>query len=92
MRAIALALASAATLLLVDTAAFAHQHFNGGWSVELITEAGSCNPTYTFPLTVQAGQVHLGGPEGMVVATVTSQGAVKGGAERGSIKAEVAAV
>ncbi len=90
MRAIALALTSGATLLLINVAALAHQHFEGGWSVEFITEAGSCNPTYTFPLTVQAGQVRLGGAEGMVVATVTSQGAVKGGAERGSIKAEVA--
>ncbi len=89
MRAIAYVLLSTAALVLSQGTASARQHLNGNWVVDLTTETGTCRPTYTFPLTIQAGQVHLGGPEGMVVGTVSPEGAVRGGADRGSIRADV---
>lgn len=34
-------------------------HFNGSWSVELVTESGLCDSRYSYSVAVQDGQVRL---------------------------------
>lgn len=40
-----------------STAASASAHFDGQWSVELITQKGSCEPTYSWSVAVTDGRI-----------------------------------
>lgn len=90
MRIIALALASGTALALSGNAVPAQQPFDGNWSVDVVTERGSCSRTYRFPMVIQKGQVRYGGPlEIGVSVAVTSAGAVQGSVGRGAVQANV---
>ncbi len=90
MQTIALACASGVALALTGSAASAQQQFNGNWSVDVITERGSCSRSYRFPMVIQNGQVQYGGPlEIGVSVTVTGSGVVQGSVGRGSLQANV---
>ncbi len=90
MRIVTLALASGAALALTGSAASAQQQFNGNWSVDVVTEKGSCSRSYRFPMIIQNGQVRYGGPlEIGVAVTITSGGVVQGSVGRGAVQANV---
>jgi hypothetical protein len=42
--------------------------FNGTWSVRLVTEAGSCDPSYLYTVAVQDGQVRPAAATGAQVS------------------------
>ncbi|HEV2559789.1 MAG TPA: hypothetical protein VGU45_14280 [Microvirga sp.] len=89
MRIISLAL-SCAVLALSAGAASAQQQFNGNWSVEVITETGSCDRAYRFPVVIRNGQVSYGGPESVNASgKVTPSGSLRGTLGRGSAQASV---
>ena len=54
--------------------AFAETPFDGLWNVTILTNAGSCEPTARYPLTVTDGRVS-GAPD--VSGSVGREGAVK---------------
>ncbi len=90
MRIIALAFASGAALTLVGSAVSAQQQFDGNWSVDVITERGSCSKAYRFPMVIQNGQVRYSGPLDIGVAVaVASSGVVQGNVGRGAVQAAV---
>jgi hypothetical protein len=90
MRTLSLALAAGAALTIMGGPASAQQQFNGNWSVEVITENGSCDRAYRFPVVIRNGQVRYGGPESIDVSgAVTSSGAIRGSLGRGSAQAMV---
>jgi hypothetical protein len=77
-------------LVLTGGAASAQQQFNGNWSIEVITESGSCDRAYRFPVVIQDGQVRYGGPERVGVSgAVTATGDIRGSVGRGSAQANV---
>jgi hypothetical protein len=89
MRVMALMLVSAAALATTGNAASAGQHFTGSWNVEVLSESGTCNSTYRFPVVVQGGLVRYGGADGFGVATVTAKGTVRGSLQRGPVQANL---
>ncbi len=90
MRIISLTIAFGVALALTGGAASAQQQFDGNWSIEVITESGSCDRAYRFPVMIQDGQVRYGGPERVnVSAAVTPTGDIRGSVGRGSAQANV---
>lgn len=90
MRFMTLALASGAALAMAVSTASAQQQFDGNWSVNVVTEKGSCSRVYRFPMVIQNGQIRYGGPlEIAVSVAVTSSGIVQGSVGRGAVQANV---
>jgi hypothetical protein len=57
--------------------------FDGSWTVSIMTQSGSCNPTYTFPVSIVDGR--LDGANGALLGTVNARGSVSvmlGGSDR----------
>ena len=83
MRINPLTLAFGIAMVLPGGGASAQQQFNGNWSIEVLTESGSCDKAYRFPLVIQNGQVRYGGPERVnVTGAVTSTGDIRGSVGR----------
>ncbi len=90
MQIIPLTLASGVALILTIGVAPAQQQFNCNWSLEVITESGSCDKAYRFPVMIQNGQVRYGGPQRVNVSgAVTSTGDIRGSVGRGLAQANV---
>ena len=90
MRMIPFTVAFAGALALTGGTVSAQQQFNGDWSIEVITESGSCDRAYRFPVVIQNGQVRYGGPERVNVSgAVTPTGDIRGSVGRGSAQANV---
>ncbi len=90
MRIIPLTIAGGIALALTGGVASAQQQFNGDWSIEVITESGSCDRAYRFPVMIQNGQVRYGGPQRVSVSgAVTPTGDIRGSVGRGSAQANV---
>ena len=80
----------AAALRLSGGVASAQQRFDGNWSVQVVTQTGSCQKAYRFPVVIQNGQVRYGGAEGIAVSgAVTSKGVIRGNFGVGSAQASV---
>ncbi len=76
-------------LTVMGSPAWANQQFNGQWSVEIITEMGSCN-RYRYPVVIENGAVRYGGLEGLNVSgSVRPNGAVQGSISRTLARADV---
>jgi hypothetical protein len=75
-----LALSMAAMIALGATRAAAEtDRFDGSWSVVVLTEKGSCSPSYQFPILIEEGRARYGGPGGVAVSgSVAANGAVRG--------------
>ena len=85
------AAASLATLCVLATSAFAvpmsasKTGFDGGWSVLIVTEKGTCDRAYRYPVKIQNGQVGYAGTASFNVnGQVSGSGAVVVTVSRGS--------
>ena len=66
------------------------RRFNGTWSVEVVTDRGSCDRAYRYSIIVDNGRVRYGGPEAFdVTGQVQPNGAVRGSIARGQDRANV---
>ena len=71
--------------------AFAAQPYDGRWSVEVITEKGTCDQAYRWDLDISSGKVAAGGDmPAQASGSVSAKGAVamefSRGADRASAK------
>jgi hypothetical protein len=62
--------------------------FSGTWSVQLVTEAGICDRSFSYAIVVNKGQVRAAGGA-TVTGQIGSNGNVNLGVHRGSAKADV---
>ncbi|MFD0935904.1 hypothetical protein ACFQ12_12030 [Methylobacterium trifolii] len=64
--------------------------FDGKWSIEVITERGSCDRAYRYGIRIENGQARYdGGTDFTVSGQVTGNGRVKGSIARGADRADV---
>ncbi len=64
--------------------------YNGRWSVEVITEQGSCDRAYRYSIVIENGRARYGGQEAFDVSgQVQPNGAVAGSIAYGSDRANV---
>lgn len=95
MRLIVSALAAGICLGAVAAPAIARtatapDRFDGTWSVEVITESGSCDRAYRYGVIIQKGQArYAGGGDFTVSGRVQPSGAVRATISRGDAAAQV---
>jgi len=77
-----LAVAAAATSAMPS--ASARTIYDGNWSVTIITDRGTCDRAYRYPIDIQNGVVHYGGDVVNMQGRVASNGAVRVVVSRGS--------
>ena len=63
--------------------------FDGTWSVEIITEAGSCDRAYRYPVRIERGRARFVGTAFTVEGGVTGNGAIRGSISNGTTTADV---
>lgn len=67
----------------------APDRFDGTWSVEIITESGSCDRSYRYPVRIERGQARFVGTAFAIQGGVTRNGALKGSISAGLSTASV---
>jgi hypothetical protein len=81
---------TALCLLSTLPAAAQTNRFDGTWSVEVVTEEGSCDRAYRYSVIVENGQARYGGRESFdVTGRVQPNGRVSATIARGQDRAEV---
>ncbi len=66
------------------------KRFDGTWSVEVITEKGSCDRAYRYGIVIENGQArYAGGNDFTVTGRVQGSGAVRAVISRGDAAARV---
>ncbi|WP_232629932.1 hypothetical protein [Methylobacterium sp. Leaf118] len=64
--------------------------YDGRWSIEVITEQGSCDRAYRYGIRIEGGETRYeGGTDFTVSGHVARNGAVKGSIARGEARADV---
>ncbi|MCJ2027419.1 hypothetical protein [Methylobacterium sp. J-067] len=63
--------------------------YDGTWSVEIVTEAGSCDRAYRYPVRIENGQVRFVGTAFTVNGQVAHNGAIRGSISSGLSTATV---
>ena len=64
--------------------------FDGSWSIEVITESGSCDRAYRYGVIIENGQArYAGGGDFTVTGRVQPSGAVRATISRGDAAAQV---
>ena len=63
--------------------------FDGTWSVEIITETGSCDRAYRYPVRIENGRARFIGTAFVVEGGVTRNGAIRGSISNGAATADV---
>ena len=63
--------------------------FDGTWSVEIITEAGTCDRAYRYPVKIEHGRARFIGTAFTVQGSVAGNGVVRGSISNGSSTANV---
>lgn len=64
--------------------------FDGTWSVEVVTEQGSCDRAYRYNIIVENGRARYGGPENFDISgQVRPDGRVSGSISRNQDRANV---
>jgi hypothetical protein len=90
MQTTLLATGTAAVALLANAPALAQQQFDGRWSVEIVTESGTCDRAYRYAIVVENGRVRYGGQEAFQISgSIAPNGNVQGSIARGQDRAEV---
>ncbi|MBA1158121.1 hypothetical protein [Microvirga mediterraneensis] len=91
MRVISWLGAAALTAIVMSPEAHAQANrFDGRWSVEVVTEKGSCDRAYRYAVIVENGRARYGGPEDFNVnGQVGRNGAVSASISRGQDRANV---
>lgn len=69
--------------------ASASDRFDGTWSVEIITDLGTCDRAYRYPVRVDQGRARIVGTAFAVTGGVTAKGAVKGAITNGAATAQI---
>ncbi|SFM25201.1 hypothetical protein [Methylobacterium pseudosasicola] len=64
--------------------------FDGTWSVEILTESGTCDRAYRYPVRIEHGQARFIGTAFVVQGSVTRNGVVRGSIASGIATANVA--
>jgi hypothetical protein len=89
-------LAAAALILTSTGPAWAAPHrapaaerYDGTWSVEIITESGTCDRAYRYPVKIEHGRARFVGTAFTVEGGVTGNGAIRGSISNGSSTADV---
>lgn len=83
------ALAAGSGLLALQAQAQTNK-FDGRWSIEVITESGTCDRAYRYSVLIEDGKARYGGQEAFTVTgQVLPNGAVTGAISRGQDRAEV---
>ena len=76
--------AAAASLIMAAPDRAAAAAFDGSWSLLVITESGSCDRAYRYPIRIQNGKVRYEGEAGIDVSgNVSPDGKVNASVERG---------
>ena len=88
-RLIAAALILTAAGAVPAGAAQAPDRFDGTWSVEIVTESGSCERAYRYPVRIERGQARFVGTSFSVQGAVARNGALKGSIAAGASTADV---
>ena len=58
--------------------------FEGNWSLLVITESGTCDRAYRYPIKVQSGQIHYTGEAGIDIhGNVGQDGKINASVRRG---------
>jgi hypothetical protein len=87
-RALVLACVTMAPFAATSARAAAPSAFNGTWSVLIVTDKGSCDRAYRYPVRVANGRVSYAGQADFDVAGhVSSNGAVNVTVSKGSQRA-----
>jgi hypothetical protein len=90
MRRIATSVALTVALLLASELAVAQQQFSGNWSVEAVTEQGTCKRTSHYPIVIENGAVRSSGPQGLNVSgRVEANGRIQTNIQRNMTQAEI---
>ena len=63
--------------------------FDGTWSVEIITETGTCDRAYRYPVKIEGGRARFVGTGFTVEGGVTGGGALQGTISNGTSTADV---
>ncbi|MGY2048836.1 hypothetical protein [Methylobacterium sp. JK268] len=85
-----LILTAAAPALAAKRQAPSVKRFDGSWSVEVITESGTCDRAYRYGIIIQDGQArYAGGSDFVIAGRVQPNGAVRGSISRGDASAQV---
>lgn len=79
----------AAALAASVPATAAPARYDGTWSVEIITEAGSCDRAYRYPVRIENGQARFVGTVFTVSGQVARNGAIRGSVSSGLATATV---
>jgi hypothetical protein len=83
------AAAGVAAAIALAGAAHAAASHDGNWKVTIITEAGSCDPAYSYPVKVVGGKVSYNGDGSFQISgNVAEAGAVKVSISRGEQHAD----
>jgi hypothetical protein len=92
VRFAAAAAALAGLALLAPVQARAAMPFDGNWTVSIMTQSGSCDRSYTFPVSIVDGR--FDGANGALLGTVNAKGGVNvmlgGGDRRGTANGRLA--
>jgi hypothetical protein len=81
-------LSSIALFLGAPASAHAQEAFNGNWSVLIVTNKGSCDRAYRYPVRLRNGRITYGGQADFSAkGRVAANGAVTVSVSRGSLSA-----
>jgi hypothetical protein len=77
-------------LFLASNLALAQQQFSGNWSVEAVTEQGTCKRTSRYPVVIENGTVRSNAPQGVNVSgRVQANGHIQTNIQRAMTRAEI---
>jgi hypothetical protein len=65
------------------------EKYDGTWSVEILTEVGSCDRAYRYPVRIENGQARFIGTAFTVSGQVAPDGAIAGSVSAGLASANV---
>jgi hypothetical protein len=65
------------------------EKYDGTWTVEILTEAGSCDRSYRYPVRIENGQARFIGTAFTVSGQVAPNGAIAGSVSAGVATANV---
>jgi hypothetical protein len=87
--AAALVLACAVPAAAAPRRAAAPDRFDGTWSVEILTESGTCDRAYRYPVKIEHGRARFIGTAFIVEGGVAGNGTLRGSITNGTSTANV---
>ena len=90
MQRIATSLILAGAVAPTSSTVLAQQQFSGHWSVEVVTEKGTCDRAYRYPVVIENGAVRSSGPQSFNVSgRVQPNGRIQSSIQRDMTRADV---